>query len=76
MLEGFGFDILEELAEEGCPGAWAGEHSGRVVVRVVGVEGWNGLFRLSMSIYSKSRWTLVMLDWEGSAGGAGEGHVT
>lgn len=25
---------------------------------------------LSMSIYSKSRWTLVMLDWEGSAGGS------
>ena len=46
------------------------------VVRVVGVEGWDGLFRLSMSIYSKSRWTLVMLDWEGSAGGVGEGHVT
>lgn len=46
------------------------------VVRVVGVEGQNGLFRLSMSIYSKSRRTLVMLDWEGSAGGVGRNHVT
>lgn len=34
------------------------------------------VFRLSMSIYSKSRWALVMLDWEGSAGGVGESHVT
>ena len=37
-MEGFGFGILEELAEERCSEAWAGEHSGRTVVRVVGVE--------------------------------------